>query len=175
MVGPCHPRKLRKFMAELGRIAYLPLHTPHFFSSSITLALYRIHATTTSATMHPTPALLKSPGSLRRLALTTKQGPHNYYKGNRTGSMGSHTKNGGYIIDFKKVRTYVCPDLSMFRVRFLPSLIATYMPSLTSDAADTICPTRDRSKAWTSLDWRRLSKVLEGTRWKVVNSWVGQV
>ncbi|CZT24903.1 related to ribosomal protein YmL27 precursor, mitochondrial [Ramularia collo-cygni] len=61
--------------------------------------------------MQPTPVLQRA---IRRLALTTKQGPHNYYKGNRTGAMGKHTKWGGYQIDWSKVRTYVCPDLSDF-------------------------------------------------------------
>lgn len=46
--------------------------------------------------------------SARRLPLTTKQG-HNYYKGTRTGSMGRHTKHGGYLVDFAKVRTYPRP------------------------------------------------------------------
>lgn len=72
--------------------------------------------------MHPTQALLKRTG-LRRLALTTKQGPHNYYKGNRTGAMGRHTKHGGYIIDFRKVRTYVVPDLSGFYVSSQPNVV----------------------------------------------------
>jgi len=64
--------------------------------------------------MQPTPVLQRA---IRRLALTTKQGPHNFYKGNRTGAMGQHTKYGGYRIDWKKVRTYVCPDLREFSVR----------------------------------------------------------
>lgn len=63
--------------------------------------------------MQPTQPLFRA---IRRLALTTKQGPHNYYKGNRTGAMGQHTKWGGYQIDWSKVRTYVCPDLSDFMV-----------------------------------------------------------
>ncbi|KAK3724781.1 60S ribosomal protein L27, mitochondrial [Vermiconidia calcicola] len=63
--------------------------------------------------MQPTQPLFRA---LRRLALTTKQGPHNYYKGNRTGAMGRHTKYGGYIIDYAKVRTYVCPDLTGFHL-----------------------------------------------------------
>ncbi|KXT06943.1 hypothetical protein AC578_7100 [Pseudocercospora eumusae] len=63
--------------------------------------------------MQPSPILQKA---IRRLALTTKQGPHNYYKGNRTGAMGRHTKYGGYVIDWKKVRTYVCPDLAGFHL-----------------------------------------------------------
>lgn len=63
--------------------------------------------------MQPTPILQRA---IRRLALTTKQGPHNYYKGNRTGALGKHTKWGGYKIDYSKVRTYVCPDLAGFNV-----------------------------------------------------------
>ncbi len=65
--------------------------------------------------MKPTQALFRR---LRRLALTTKQVNGGYYKGNRTGSMGRHTKHGGYVIDWKKVRTYVVPpNLADFTVR----------------------------------------------------------
>jgi len=32
-----------------------------------------------------------------------------YYKGTGSGSMGRHTKHGGYIIEWEKVRTYVVP------------------------------------------------------------------
>ncbi|KAI9761769.1 MAG: hypothetical protein M4579_000863 [Chaenotheca gracillima] len=46
---------------------------------------------------------------LRRLALTTKQVNGGYYKGNRTGSVGTHTKYGTYKVDWSKVRTYVVP------------------------------------------------------------------
>ena len=56
--------------------------------------------------MRPTNPLLRR---VRHLNLTTKQGPHNYYKGNRTGSMGEHTKYGGYVVNYDKVRTYVPP------------------------------------------------------------------
>ncbi|EMC98560.1 hypothetical protein BAUCODRAFT_67350 [Baudoinia panamericana UAMH 10762] len=63
--------------------------------------------------MQPSPILQRA---IKRLALTTKQGPHNYYKGNRTGAMGSHTKYGGYKIDWEKVRTYMCPDLTDFEL-----------------------------------------------------------
>ena len=71
--------------------------------------------------MQPTAPLQRA---IRRLALTTKQGPHNFYKGHGTGAMGSHTKYGGYRIDWKKVRTYVCPDLLDFNVCFtLPALL----------------------------------------------------
>lgn len=48
--------------------------------------------------------------SLRRLALTTKQGPKDYYKGTGSGSMGQHTQFGGYRVDYAKVRTYVPPN-----------------------------------------------------------------
>ncbi|KAI9838367.1 MAG: hypothetical protein M1819_005635 [Sarea resinae] len=47
---------------------------------------------------------------LRRLALTTKQANGGYYKGTGSGSMGRHTKHGGYIVEWTKVRTYVCPE-----------------------------------------------------------------
>ncbi|KAI9051511.1 hypothetical protein LZ554_004557 [Drepanopeziza brunnea f. sp. 'monogermtubi'] len=47
---------------------------------------------------------------LTRLALTTKQTNKGYYKGTGTGSTGRHTKHGGYIIDWDKVRTYVVPE-----------------------------------------------------------------
>jgi hypothetical protein len=33
-----------------------------------------------------------------------------YYKGTGTGSTGRHTKHGGYVIEWAKVRTYVVPD-----------------------------------------------------------------
>jgi len=53
----------------------------------------------------------------RRLRLTTKDVNKGYYKGTGTGSMGRHTKKGGYIIEWNKVRTYVCPPLDGFKVR----------------------------------------------------------
>ena len=76
--------------------------------------------------MQPTAPLQRA---IRRLALTTKQGPHNFYKGHGTGAMGSHTKYGGYRIDWKKVRTYVCPDLIDFNVSHVsPSIITHILP-----------------------------------------------
>ncbi|KAI5866101.1 mitochondrial ribosomal protein L27-domain-containing protein [Durotheca rogersii] len=56
--------------------------------------------------MQPTQALLKA---YRKLRLTTKDIKKGFYKGTRTGSMGRHTRYGGYIIDWDKVRTYVVP------------------------------------------------------------------
>jgi len=64
--------------------------------------------------MKPTPVLAKS---IRRLALTTKQTNKGYYKGTGSGSTGSHTKHGGYVIDWDKVRTYIVPkNLKEFKV-----------------------------------------------------------
>ncbi|KAJ1874166.1 60S ribosomal protein L27, mitochondrial, partial [Coemansia sp. S17] len=48
--------------------------------------------------------------------MTAKKG-RNFYKGNRTGSMGSHTKHGKYVVDLGKVRTYVVPDLTGCELR----------------------------------------------------------
>lgn len=54
---------------------------------------------------------------MARLRLTTKQVNGGYYKGTRSGSMGYFAKNGSYVIDWKKVRTYVVPeDLDSFKV-----------------------------------------------------------
>ncbi|EGS19894.1 mitochondrial 54S ribosomal protein mL41 [Thermochaetoides thermophila DSM 1495] len=52
----------------------------------------------------------------RNLRLTTKDVGKGYYKGTRTGSMGRHTKYGGYVIEWHKVRTYVCPSLDGFKL-----------------------------------------------------------
>ncbi|KAG2184805.1 hypothetical protein INT43_000718 [Umbelopsis isabellina] len=51
----------------------------------------------------------------RRQQLTAKRG-HNYYKGTGSGAMGRHTKQGGYMIDWNKVRTFVVPDMSDFNL-----------------------------------------------------------
>ncbi|KAF2400693.1 50S ribosomal protein-like protein YmL27 [Trichodelitschia bisporula] len=56
--------------------------------------------------MQPTAPLLRS---IRRLQLTTKQAGKDYYKGTGSGSMGRHTKRGGYVVEYRKVRSYVCP------------------------------------------------------------------
>lgn len=44
----------------------------------------------------------------RRLQLTAKIG-HHFYKGNRVGALGRHTRRGTYKIDYNRVRTYVVP------------------------------------------------------------------
>ncbi|KAL4918299.1 hypothetical protein BDW62DRAFT_181705 [Aspergillus aurantiobrunneus] len=63
---------------------------------------------------------------MARLRLTTKQVNGGYYKGNRTGSMGYFAKNGSYVIDWKKVRTYVVPEnLNEFKLTpFVTKLMA---------------------------------------------------
>lgn len=66
--------------------------------------------------MRPTQVL--SVGRYRHLKLTTKDVNKGFYKGNRTGSMGRHTKYGGYVIEWDKVRTYAVPqNLKEFKVR----------------------------------------------------------
>lgn len=65
--------------------------------------------------MRPSPALFK-----RRIAFTTKEVGPGFYRGTRTGSMGAHTRYGGYIIDWRKVRSWVVPDLENFKVLHPP-------------------------------------------------------
>ncbi|KAI8371662.1 mitochondrial ribosomal protein L27-domain-containing protein [Radiomyces spectabilis] len=55
------------------------------------------------------------PRSAKRMPLNAKRG-HNYYKGTGSGAMGRHTKRGGYVIDWSKVRTFVVPDLEGFKL-----------------------------------------------------------
>ncbi|RDW88810.1 hypothetical protein BP6252_00842 [Coleophoma cylindrospora] len=57
--------------------------------------------------MKPTQALFRR---VRRLQLTTKQVNKGFYKGTGSGSMGEHTKHGGFVINWNKVRTYVVPS-----------------------------------------------------------------
>lgn len=66
----------------------------------------------------PTLPLLRR---VRHFQLTTKNGPKDYYKGTRSGNTGRHTKHGGFVVDFDKVRTYVVPEgLADFKVRGSP-------------------------------------------------------
>lgn len=69
--------------------------------------------------MQPTQRLLMK-GVFRKFRLTTKDANKGFYKGTGSGSMGRHTKHGGYIVEFDKVRTYVVPkNLDEFKVCFL--------------------------------------------------------
>lgn len=45
-----------------------------------------------------------------RTPLTTKQGNKNMYKGTRSSGIGKHTRRGGYVINWRRVRTFVTPD-----------------------------------------------------------------
>ncbi|KAL3463430.1 hypothetical protein BJX64DRAFT_120944 [Aspergillus heterothallicus] len=69
---------------------------------------------------------------MARLRLTTKQVNGGYYKGNRTGSMGYFAKNGSYVIDWKKVRTYNVPEnlddfkLTPFVTKLMPPTKSKY-------------------------------------------------
>ncbi|KAJ6442117.1 50S ribosomal protein YmL27 [Purpureocillium lavendulum] len=74
----------------------------------------RLRAHAKPPAMRPTQAL--SVGRYRHLKLTTKDVGRGFYKGNRTGSMGRHTKYGGYVIEWNKVRTYSVPDLKDFKL-----------------------------------------------------------
>lgn len=79
--------------------------------------------------MRPTPILLKRPpSSIRRLQLTTKQAGKDYYKGTGSGAMGRHTKHGGYVLDYNKVRTYMVPAIPRnFAVCPFPQLQYMYL------------------------------------------------
>ncbi|KAI1090451.1 50S ribosomal protein YmL27 [Rostrohypoxylon terebratum] len=64
--------------------------------------------------MQPTQALFKA---FRKTRLTTKDVNKGFYKGTRTGRMGQHTKYGGYIVDWSRVRTFVVPpNLDKFKL-----------------------------------------------------------
>ena len=56
--------------------------------------------------------------SFRKFPLTPKDINKGFYQGTSTGSMGRHTKFGGYVLDWQKVRTYVVPpEVNSFKVR----------------------------------------------------------
>ncbi|KAI8339933.1 mitochondrial ribosomal protein L27-domain-containing protein [Chlamydoabsidia padenii] len=67
------------------------------------------------------------PRGAKRLQLTAKQG-HNFYKGTGSGAMGRHTKNGGYKVDWTKVRTFVVPNLEGFTLAPYVSRKTTAVP-----------------------------------------------
>ena len=85
--------------------------------------------------MRPTQQLLKK---YRHLRLTTKDINKGYYKGNRTGTIGSHTKHGGFIVDYSRVRTYVVPEgLKDFKV-YLSHMGASRPMSHAEDIANDV-------------------------------------
>ncbi|KAK3816655.1 MAG: mitochondrial ribosomal protein L27-domain-containing protein [Benniella sp.] len=50
-----------------------------------------------------------------RQPLSSKRG-RNHYKGTGSGPMGRHTKRGGYMIEWERVRSFVVPDLTDFKL-----------------------------------------------------------
>ncbi|KAG0249040.1 hypothetical protein BG011_009631 [Mortierella polycephala] len=50
-----------------------------------------------------------------RQQLTAKRG-RNHYKGTGSGATGRHTKRGGYFIEWERVRSFVVPDLTDFKL-----------------------------------------------------------
>ena len=95
-------------------------------SNTVTTVVVAVFSPTTTDkhttnNMKPSPILQVL--RYRNLRLTTKDVGKGYYKGTRTGSMGRHTKYGGYVIEWHKVRTYVCPSLDGFKVSSLTMLL----------------------------------------------------
>ena len=64
--------------------------------------------------MKPSPVLRERIKS--RIGFTTKQVGRGFYRGTGTGSMGAHTAIGGYLVDWRKVRHFVVPNLKDFKV-----------------------------------------------------------
>lgn len=120
--------------------------------------------------MKPTPSLSRNSARLR---LTTKSVNGGYYKGNRTGSMGAHTNYGGYVIDWRKVRTYNCPKLDGFDVG--PSgdesvWAKNHISQLTPFVTRQIEPTRPISVA--QLSPRSLKKPIDFVSEAAYNEYV---
>ncbi|CRG90293.1 50S ribosomal protein YmL27 [Talaromyces islandicus] len=67
---------------------------------------------------------------MARLRLTTKQVNGGYYKGNRTGSMGAFDKKGRYVLDYRKVRTYVVPE-GLAQFNLTPFVTKSFQPTPT--------------------------------------------
>lgn len=64
--------------------------------------------------MRPSPVLC---GRLKsRVHFTTKNVGRGFYRGTGTGALGAHTKYGNYLIDWRKVRHFVVPELKDFKV-----------------------------------------------------------
>ncbi|KAK9462710.1 mitochondrial 54S ribosomal protein mL41 [Lipomyces oligophaga] len=72
----------------------------------------------------------------KRMGFTTKDGNKNFYKGTGSANMGRHTSHGKYIIDYRKVRTYVVPP-SLEECKLTP-----YMPN-------TLPPLRNNFQGYT--------------------------
>lgn len=64
--------------------------------------------------MRPSPALCSR--VKRRIGFSTKMVGKGFYRGTGAGSMGAHTPKGGYLIDYRKVRHFVKPDLQQIEL-----------------------------------------------------------
>ncbi|KAL2049994.1 hypothetical protein ABVK25_009721 [Lepraria finkii] len=74
--------------------------------------------------MKPSAALYSR---LRRLPLSTKQVSNGFYKGTGSGAMGRHTKHGGYVIEWQKVRNYIVPE-GLKDFKLTPFVTETFTP-----------------------------------------------
>lgn len=117
------PPKFPRSMDKIANSTTVAFATTQFTTAKPIHSLDGAHAPTApTATMRPTQAL--SVGKYRHLKMTTKDVGRGFYKGNRTGAMGRHTKYGTYVIEWEKVRTYAVPDLKEFKVRSQPTEVA---------------------------------------------------
>lgn len=66
--------------------------------------------------MRPTTPLLSRLKT--RIRFSTKQVAKGFYRGSNVGSLGAHTQHGDYLIDWRKTRHYVVPDLRDTQVGF---------------------------------------------------------
>ncbi|KAK0629180.1 mitochondrial ribosomal protein L27-domain-containing protein [Bombardia bombarda] len=73
----------------------------------------------------------------RKLRLTTKDVNKGFYKGSGTGTVGRHTKHGGFVIEWEKVRSYVCPPLEGFK---LTPFVAATVPKVYGQFSDAQGP-----------------------------------
>ncbi|KAI9141519.1 mitochondrial ribosomal protein L27-domain-containing protein [Paraphysoderma sedebokerense] len=97
------------------------------FLSSISKALYR--------------------GATRR-PLTPKHGNKNFYKGTGSGAMGRHVRRGAYRINPRKVREFVVPDLTGFKLQ--PYVSWTVPKSKYSITVDSFLQKESASEAATT-------------------------
>ena len=90
--------------------------------------------------MRPTQPLFKRLKT--RLAFSTKEVGKGFYRGSNVGSLGAHTRYGNYIIDWRKARHYVVPDLKNCKV----CCPRTHSPPATriAHSAPTVDPLRQR-------------------------------
>ncbi|EHY61080.1 hypothetical protein ABEF92_002885 [Exophiala dermatitidis] len=74
----------------------------------VQIGTWRLHPVSSAMMFKPSPQLCA------RLRFTTKDVGKGFYRGNRTGSMGSHTEFGGYVVDWRKTPHYNAPNTQDF-------------------------------------------------------------